>query len=447
MNKEFSSPDLSARRSAQMGAKMKMLHIGKPYKEHVGNKTRLCSEITVGEERKIFYYEVDDEWAYALCDERSDAFLVSLLQYAMANGCDISWETPVTDRLIYQLRTIFIPVISAKYNKIFSYIHLNGETTAEDLDKEEWAVGTGASGGVDSFYSLLSHLEIPEKSQKLTHLLYVSVSNHAEKEEDLRSDFECNKTNIKAIAEDLKLKMIALYSNEAEFFFRGIINWGALRFAGMVYSLQNLFSVYYFSSGYSYVDITFGDGTENFDSLHFDLFTLMTASTRSLNFIGTGGEVSRGQKLRYIANNDVVQRRLFVCNYRSDYNCSTCDKCMRTAMQLYGDGLLQKYQQVFDLDKVNNQQKKYIRKMLYRRSEFDGEIVESIEKRYGLPVVLRLQAFFIRPVYILWQKLKESRWVMNLFYKFDIDYRLYGEAMAESIRYSKGIQKRLSDKE
>lgn len=426
---------------------MKMLHIGKPYKEHRGSKTRLCSEIMVGEDKKIFYYEVDNKWADALCDDRSDAFLVSLLQYAMANALDISWQAPVTDRLVYQLRTIFIPVISSKYNKIFSHIHLKGETTTEELSKKEWGVGTGASGGVDSFYSVLSHLDIPEKSQKLTHLLYVSASNHAENEEELRKDFECNKKNIEAIAEDLNLPMIALYTNEAEFFFKGIINWGALRFAGMVYSLQNLFSVYYFSSGYPYVDITFGDGSENFDSLHFDLFTLMTASTRSLNFIGTGGEVSRGRKLMYIASNDVVKKRLFVCNYRSDHNCSACDKCMRTAMQLYGDGLLQEYDQVFDLDTVDKQKKKYTRKMLYRRSVYDEEIVEAIEKRYGLLAVLRMQAFFIRPVYILWQKLKESGWVMRLFYKLEIDYKLYGEAMAESIRYSKGVEKRPSSKE
>lgn len=426
---------------------MKTLHIGKPYKKHIENRTRLCAEVTIGEEKKLFYYEVDDKWADALCCERTDAFLISLLQYAMANKYDISWETPVTDRLIYQLRTIFIPVISTKYSKIFSSVHLVGKTTSEELHKKEWAVGTGISGGVDSFYSILKHIGIAEESQELTHLLYVSVSNHAENEQSLRRDFECNKKNIESIARDLNLPLICLYSNEAEFFFKGIINWGALRFAGMVYSLQNLFSVYYFSSGYPYVDITFGDGTENFDSLHFDLFTLMTASTRSLNFIGTGGEVDRRDKLIYIADKDVVKKGLFVCNYRSDYNCSACDKCMRTAMQLYGNGMLQEYHQVFDLDKIENQKKKYLRKMLYRQSMYDTEIVDSIEKRNGIPAFIKMQAFFIRPIYILWQKLKECKWVMNIFYKLEIDYKLYGEAMANSIRYSKGVEKRQSDKE
>ena len=426
---------------------MKMLHIGKPYIIHVGSKTRLCAEITICEHKKILYYEVDNQWTDVLCTERSDAFLVSLLQYAMANRMDISWEVPVTDRLKYQLRTIFIPVIASKYHTMFSYIHLNGETTAEEIKKDQWAVGTGVSGGVDSFYSILRHLEADEKSQRLTHLFYVAISNHAENEEKLRKEFECSKKSVEAIAMELNLPVISLYSNEAEFFFKGIVNWGALRYVGMVYSLQKLFSVYYFSSGYPYVDITFGNGTENFDSLHFDLFTLMTASTRGLNFVGTGGEVSRGQKIQYIENNDVVKRRLFVCNYHSNYNCSVCDKCMRTEMQLYGDGLLQAYHQVFNLDKFNEQKRRYILKMLYRKSEYDAEIVKTLEKRRDVPFVIKLQAFFIRPVYLVWQRLKESRQAMRLFYMLNLDYKLYGEEMAESIRYSKGIRKRLSNKE
>ena len=333
---------------------MSILYIGKPYIEKNNEKVRLCSEIDIKGKKKVLYYEVDQVWADALCEERSDAFVVSLLQYSMANGYDIQWETPVTDRLVYQLRTIFIPVISSKYNKIFSKIELIGETTANPIQKKQWAVATGASGGVDSFYSILKHIDITEKSQRLTHLLYVSISNNAEKEEKLRKDFEINMNNIKATANELHLPLISLFSNEAEFFFKGIINWGALRFAGMVYSLQKLFSVYYFSSGYSYTDITFGDGSENFDSLHFDLFTLMTASTISLNFVGTGGEVTRGKKTEYIANNQVVQKHLFVCNYYNDKNCSCCDKCMRTAMELDAEGILQEYGQVFDLDKIKN---------------------------------------------------------------------------------------------
>lgn len=421
---------------------MNTLHIGKPYKEKIGNKVRLCSEIQISHTKKIFYYEVEQTWEQALCTERSDAFLVSLLQYAMANNYDITWETPVTERLLYQFRTIFVPVISNKFKNRFSNIKLNGPTTSKEISKEEWAVGTGVSGGVDSFYSIIKHLRIPEKSQKLTHLLYVSISNHSNKEEKLREDFEENKKNMLIIAKELNLPLITLYSNESEFFFKDIINWGALRFVGMVYSLQRLFSIYYFSSGYPYVDITFGDGSENFDSLHFDLFTLMTVSIKSLNFVSSGGEATRSEKVRYIEDADVVKKNLFVCNYRSDYNCSSCDKCMRTAMQLYGDGKLQEYSSVFDLGKVECQKNKYIKKMLYRKSIFDQEIIGSIQKKERISFLIKMQSVIIRPIYIFWQKLKESKNIMNVFYYFNLDYKLYGKDMAESIRYSKGIEKK-----
>lgn len=425
---------------------MSELHIGKPYLEFHDNKTRLCSDIRIDGNKKVFYYEVEKEYGMYLCTERSDAFLVSLVQYAMSNNLDISWETPVTERLAYQLRMIFIPVISKKYHLFFNSITLSGETTSDELVKDQWAVGTGASGGVDSFYSILKHLSTEERSCRVTHLLYVAISNHSVSEEILRKDFEINLPNIQKIADDLNLPLITLYSNESDFFFKNIVNWGAFRFAGMVYSLQKLFSIYYFSSGYPYEDITFGDGTGDFDSLKFDLFTLMTASTRSLNFVGSGGETDRSGKVKYIENNDTVKKRLFVCNYRSDYNCSCCDKCMRTMMQLYVDGCLEQYADVFDLTQFKNRKDRYLTKMLYRRSKFDKEIVHSMAGNKPVPYCCKVKAAVIRPIYVIWQKLKQSRSIMNIFYNFNLDYKLYGKDMAESIRYSKGIRVRKSKK-
>ena len=423
---------------------MSELHIGKPYIEHVGEKVRLCSNISIEGASRIFYYEVDKEWESALCTTRSDAFLVSLVQYAMANGYNISWEVPVTDRLCYQLRTIFIPVISKKFNKLFNNIELIGDTTDEQIKKDTWSVATGASGGVDSFYSILKHINIREKSQRLTHLLYVSMSNHADSEERLRRDFELNKENVETTAKDLNLPLISLYSNESEFFFKEIVNWAALRFAGMAYSLQNLISVYYFSSAYPYESITFGDGSDNFSSGHFDLFTLMIASTQGLNFVGTGGETTRSGKVEFIENNEVVKKHLFVCNYDDRHNCSSCDKCMRTQMQLYADGVLADYKNVFDLAKFNKNKNKYITKMLYRKSCFDSEILEKLNKNQ-IASKSSLKAKLVRPVYVIWQRMKNSKFIMSIFYKYNLDYKLYGTKMAEAIRYSKGIERRKAD--
>ncbi|MEY8337954.1 hypothetical protein AALB16_07965 [Lachnospiraceae bacterium 62-35] len=424
---------------------MGKLVIGKPYILEKGSQIKLCANININEEKHVLYYEIDKIYKEYLCSERSDAFLISLIQYAMANNLNIIWNTPVTERLEYQLRTIFIPVISERFQDLFHSISLSGPVISEPVHKKLHAVGTGASGGVDSFYSVIKHLEIPEKSFELTHLFYAAISNDVTSEENLREDFEDSYAITKAIAQDLGFPVIKLFSNESEYYFKGIINWGAMRFAGMIYALQRLFSTYYFSSGYPYVDITFGHKEKgiNFDAHHFDLFTLMVVSTENITFIGTGGEIKRSEKLKIIEKSKIVKKHLFVCNYNKNKNCSSCDKCLRTMMQLYTDGCLEEYRDVFDLDKFQRAQNRYIRKMLYRQSIYDIEIIQSMKaNQVKIPVYLKISAFFIRPVYVIWQKIKDIKWIMTIFYQFHFDYFLYGKKMANSLRYAKGIPRK-----
>ncbi len=414
------------------------LHIGTPYIKKIGERVRLCAEILEGDKRRELFYEVASENSAYLCTERTDAFLISLIHYAMSKGMNITWEQPVTERLAYQLRTMYIPTISSKFNKFFDRIILKGPETSEEIKKNQWAVGTGASGGVDSFYAILKHVDKTESSQKLTHLLYVSMSNHSDSEERLRQDFETNLKYIRKIAKEVGLPLIDMFTNESSFFFNENINWGAPRYTGMVYALQNLFSVYYFASGYPYYTTTFGDGSANFDSAHFDLFILMSLSTRSLNIAGSGGETTRAKKVQFIENNDVVRNNLYVCNYENQHNCSVCDKCMRTMIQLQADGCLNEFKQVFDIEKFNKNYKKYVRKLLYRKSPYDREILSDMKRR-GIRLEGRCGALVVRPIYLLWQKIKKSDCIMSVFYALNIDYWLYGEKMAESIRYTKGI--------
>ena len=44
-------------------------------------------------------FEVDEKYADCLCAERSDAFVIAFLWYAMITGEDICFETPMSERL------------------------------------------------------------------------------------------------------------------------------------------------------------------------------------------------------------------------------------------------------------------------------------------------------------------------------------------------------------
>lgn len=413
------------------------LRIGMPYIEKLGEKSRLKADIKLpdGEIREL-YYEVDSQYEAFLCTERSDAFVLSLLQYAMFHGYDIEWEGPVTERLVYQLRTMYIPVIAKTIADQFSAINLIGKITSEGVEKGMHAVATGASGGIDSFYTVMKHLHNVENSHKLTHLFYVAISNNVPSLDNLREEFENGYQNVKKIAETLNLPVVKLFCNETEFHYSGIVNGGALRYAGMVYSLQKMFDIYYLSSGLRFVEFKLKKG----DSHYYDLFNLSCVSTSSVQFYSTGGEAGRVEKTDFIAKFNVVQKNLHVCNFDEINNCSMCDKCFRTMFSLYADGILENFSEAFDLRKFEKYKSKYMARLIYRKSIFDKEIMNKFHKNnIVIPFKAKVKGKLLRPIYLIWQKVQKNKFLMKIFYKKRLDYVLYSKELADSIRYCNNI--------
>ena len=88
-----------------------MITIGIPYKTTADNKSRLVADIKTSCFEKKMFFEVDSSYEEYLCTEVSDAFVIGLLNYAMAKGESINCRGPVSGRLLYQLRTYFIPTL------------------------------------------------------------------------------------------------------------------------------------------------------------------------------------------------------------------------------------------------------------------------------------------------------------------------------------------------
>ncbi|MDR1769707.1 MAG: hypothetical protein LBS02_03570 [Hungatella sp.] len=414
------------------------LRIGLPHIKNIGLKSRLEADIELPNgEVKTLYYEVESQYEKYLCTDRSDAFLISLLQYAMFYGYNITWDCPVTERLFYQLNTMYIPVLAQVANDQFHSIKMEGALVNTDIEKSTHCVATGASGGIDSFYTVMRHLTDVEESYRLTHLFYVAISNNVTSLGNLRKEFENGYKFIDKIAKELKLPIVTLFSNEAEFYYNGIVNGGALRYAGMVYALEKLFSIYYLSSGFSFADMKIKKG----DSHYYDLFNLFCVSTKSIQFYSTGGEKGRHEKTSYIENFNVVKKYLHVCNFDDVHNCSICDKCFRTMLALYADGVLEDFQDVFDLEKFHKYKIKYMARMVYRKSVYDNEIIKKFKvNNKEIPVRAKIKGIAIRPIYLMWQKLQKNKFFMKLFYKTKLDYVLYSKEMADSIRYCNDIK-------
>ena len=96
-----------------------MISIKRPYIENENGKSRLCAEIAIapeiyekwkkqigsrreyagyekaysyGKDKFQLWYEVEDRSEQILCQERTDAFVVAVLYFAMVTGEDIEYE-------------------------------------------------------------------------------------------------------------------------------------------------------------------------------------------------------------------------------------------------------------------------------------------------------------------------------------------------------------------
>ena len=108
----------------QLGSTRQM-HIGVPRIEQHGERVRLIADIDLGNgDVRPLWAEVDACYGQYLCAERSDAFLVGLLHYAMSNQYDVVCEVPVTAEILLRLRTVLIPIL----------VHNNQEMHTTQID-------------------------------------------------------------------------------------------------------------------------------------------------------------------------------------------------------------------------------------------------------------------------------------------------------------------------
>lgn len=364
-----------------------MISIGKPFVYTDGEFAFLKAKVTVSEETSALYlkaskvikkvhwrtsedyppisWQNDDSglwfavpkvYKQFLCPERSDAFIVAMLWYAMITGSDIEFEAPMSEKMGFNIQHFLIPALCTK-EKGYRRICLIGPTVDKPYGNKS-AVGTGMSCGVDSFYTMQEYTKstVPDK-YRLTHLTYFNMGaifhpNRSEKKEysikefyettDRMSEEKCE--NARQVAELSNLSLVYVKSNLDSDYYRGAYgHTGVYRNCAMTLALQGLFSTYYCSSGGwpGYFDLTLTEGSQHYESLLCTCF-----STESLTFI-LSDYVSRMEKTAAIADNPIAQRFLDVCFCFN--NCGRCSKCLRTLISLDLIGKVDPFRNVFDM--------------------------------------------------------------------------------------------------
>jgi len=381
---------------------MNVLEIRQPYIKRIGNKSRLCSDIAWGDRSRTLWFEVESEYEECLCTEKIDSFLVAFLPFAMIENLNIHAEGYVSERLLYQLKTILLPSLSANITEFHS-IDIDAKSDGRVLESKN-GVGTALSCGVDSFYTVLKHLNIEMNGFRLTHLAYFNIMNSPvwQKREDSSRGFSNARIEyIRPAVEELGLKLVAVDTNFDTFYnnFQLLATF-TFRYFGTVLALQKLFGKYYWSSADSFSKFGFSID----DISRFDLLSVQCVSNENTTFYSSGSEVTRLEKTAYISDFAVTYKYLNVCWFHL-YNCNTCDKCRRTILGLYALGKLDRYGTVFDIDYFHQNRNEYFGHMFFRliseiwkHHRFFGEVYQClIERDIKIPMSAKMYA--IKPLY------------------------------------------------
>ena len=338
---------------------MDKLIISRPIVCNNCDKSRLCFKITHKGNIYEAYYEVDSIYKDYLCDERSDGLVVNLLLYAMEHNLNIECEQVMSDKLYYQLTEYLIPLIS-KHIKKYHKINIISELTSEPLKVNNYAVGASLSCGVDSFYTLLRHLNKKENNYNITHLCFFNAgASGANGGGKARLRYLERIDYIKTCSQKLNLPMVCVDTNINEYLAQGHEATHTFRTLAIPLILQKLFNKYYFASGFDVSRFCFSPT----DTAKYDLLITQCISNNMVRFYLSGGEVSRIEKVKYISDYDITYDYLNVCTSEIS-NCCKCDKCRRTILELYALKKLDCYNKIFDIQYFYNHKHLFFAQMI-----------------------------------------------------------------------------------
>jgi len=294
----------------------------------------------------------------------SDPFVVALLLLAMQSGEDIDVHGGLSRKLFEGLDR-YQRVFHDWFPDRFKLIEIRPSSLRDDAPCATAGHGAAFSGGVDSFYTFLTHKE------KLTHTIFMAGF-----------DMPVNLTwsigeltrSYSTMMKEAGIEFITGSTNVRTFV--NSVDWtnahGPALMATALF-FKNRLSEFHVPSSYT-------NGTYPRWGSHPELDPLL--STESMRFVHHGSHVNRVQKLDLIARAPVSYERLRVC-WIQDIglkNCGTCEKCVRTQIALDIVGALAKFK-TFENAVLDHSQIRGLRHRTHQSRVFARELMwEAIHR-------------------------------------------------------------------
>lgn len=368
--------------------------INKPVASASDAQLSLSAKVSFQGREAECFYSVPEQFADLAETARSDCFLVGFLYPAMRAGEDIHVEGTVSARLLYNLNEYLIPFMAMCDSRL-KRVKVTADAMDGEGSRDARAVGTGFSGGIDSFTTICEHFGRPTpEGFRLTHLFFFNVGSHGipKDESDLAAierKFRARYEKLKPYPAEVGLPFVPVNSNIHMFHPWGHLEVATLATASAALFLQRGIRRYYLASAghpYSHLWRYLGAGRRPDDIAYLNPQLLPWLSTESLDFVDDGTFLDRSQKTVLVADYEPASRYLNVCGNHDtlDTNCSVCPKCCRTLLTLELIGRIDGFRAVFDVDRYRREaRRRFIAETLVNadREMFFRHIVDLAKER------------------------------------------------------------------
>ena len=217
------------------------------------------------------WYETDAEFAHGMCCERSDAFVLAVIYFAMITGEDVKSLAPLSNEFAHSLNTYLIP-LHCNERTGYRTIRVLAETEHALLDTAG-ENGTGISCGVDSLDTVLRYCEKDmDPEHRLTCLCLSNTGAFynmpdmkkciagtmtvREWDEKAEAQFEAECVRGKRVADELGLSFVPVNSNISSLYQGAFLQSHAYRNCSAVLALEKLFGKDYPIDDLRYVPFT-----------------------------------------------------------------------------------------------------------------------------------------------------------------------------------------------
>lgn len=284
------------------------------------------------------WYRVAEKYAPFL-GVQSDVFLVACILGAMYYGEDVWVRGPVSPRLAYHLDE-YQHVMELRSHGEVKQVSIHYDKLSP-LSAHPKGVGTTFSGGVDSLFTVWSHLshKQPDPGHQLTHGVFVRgfdiMPSEKEKYDHHFERFHSKAAEVGVEVVELETNFLSMTHQRLElpnFFGPLIVSCGL--------ALPNLFQRFYTPSSWDHRALM----RKAYSS---DPLVDGFLSTDTMEIVHHGSTHRRIEKIIAISDWELAQDLMWVCldakSVEHPWNCSRCEKCVRTMIPLYGLGKLEKF--------------------------------------------------------------------------------------------------------